>query len=217
MLGGSALVMILGVSGRYCAGKNQVVRLLTDRGYREIDVDAVGHEVLDDCKDQLVGVFSQDILDEHGGIDRRVLGEIVFGNPDKRVALESVVHPVMRDRIAEITRSSPKQKIVINAALLFPMKLDRLCDSVLWVTAPWVTRYLRALRRDQLGAISTARRLLSQAHLDPQFSSSNVDIHTVDNSGTRSDLAAELSRILETDIDPAVGYTGWREKGDGAT
>jgi dephospho-CoA kinase len=204
--------MVLGVAGLYCAGKNQVVEELRSRGFREIDVDKLGHKALDHCTDELSRIFSSRILDNKGKINRAALGRIVFGNSKNLARLEKTVHPVMRAWVAQEIQDNADADIVINAALLFPMNLDQYCDSVLWVHASWVKRYIRALKRDGLGLWATYRRLRSQAHLLPQFSSCSVDIHTVDNSKDRRTVADEVSGILDRLRNPVR----WSEEGNGA-
>ena len=44
----SGSLMVIGLTGRYCAGKDTVARALASRGYRIIDADSIAHEVLVD-------------------------------------------------------------------------------------------------------------------------------------------------------------------------
>ena len=107
----------MGVAGGYCAGKNAVVELLRECGYQEIDVDRVGHEVLElpEVRRSLAGLFGPEILAASGAVDRRALGRRVFSSRGELRRLEQVVHPLMVQRVGERIRAT-SGPVVINAA-----------------------------------------------------------------------------------------------------
>jgi len=187
--------MVVGIAGKYCAGKNTVSRILEQHGYQMIDVDKLGHQALSRKKEEIAARFGELILTAEGDVDRKRLGEIVFENPEARRDLEEILHPAMVSMVEEeISRDAATRKI-INAALLFPMKLDRLCDRVLWVTAPLFVRVKRAWRRDHLPLPRIVQRMWSQRNLTPQPSASDVDIHTVENPGNTALLVKQLGGL----------------------
>src|SRR6056297_2863063 len=136
-MGGHAPVsspQVIGVAGKCCAGKDLVTGWLLEHGRREINVDRIGHEALAAEHARIVATFGREIVDERGTIDRRALGNIVFADQNQRHRLESIVHPWMRERVRrEIAEWRGEQGLIINAALLFYMELDSLCDAVLLV------------------------------------------------------------------------------------
>lgn len=87
--------------------------------------------------------------------------------------------------------------VVVNAALLFKMKLHPLCDLPLWVDAPFLIRLLRGLRRDKLGLRATWKRILSQASIWPQLNGANADIQRVKNLRRASSIR-KLAAILKS-------------------
>ncbi|MFP4638779.1 MAG: dephospho-CoA kinase [Spirochaetaceae bacterium] len=186
--------MVVGVAGKYCAGKSTVAQMLAEAGYRVIDVDRLGHEALARRGEDVRRVFGGDYVDEEGSVDRGRLGRLVFRDRTALRRLESIVHPEMVEMVRERLRTS-QQPTVINAALLFPMGLDTLCDTVLWVTAPALTRICRARRRDGLPLGDIVRRFWAQRSLGPQYSAGDVDIHTVENRGDLGGLRAQLVRL----------------------
>lgn len=193
--------MVVGVTGKYCAGKNAVSAILGERGYLLIDVDKLGHRALEEQKERVVERFGRSILDAEGRIDRRALGRIVFGRPGELRALEGIIHPAMVGMAAEQARGAPGGRAVINAAILFQMGLDRLCDRVLWVSAPLVVRLIRGKRRDGLPLLQVARRIWAQRKLSPQSFHNRVDIYTVRNSGDKASLVARVLKLVETGRD----------------
>lgn len=189
--------MIVGVAGKYCAGKNAVSGMLEEAGYRVIEVDRLGHAALAERKDAVVERFGREILEPSdaprpGEINRRALGAKVFGDDRAREDLERIVHPVMVEWVRDFIRELDGAPGVVNAAILFPMGLDALCDRVLWVTAPLLTRLRRARRRDGLTLRQVVTRFRAQQGLGPQQSSRPVEIHTVDNRGSYQALRGQL-------------------------
>jgi dephospho-CoA kinase len=184
--------MVLGVAGKYCAGKDTAVRILKEAGFQEIDVDKIGHLVLVEMKGKVLSQFGSQILDPEGNIDRRKLGEIVFRSRKQRRRLESIVHPAMVRRVREEIRAKDR-RIVINAALLFKMELHKLCDRIICVQAPFLLRLVRAARRDPHSLSSIWRRMRSQRGICPKFPPRDVDIYRVSN---RSSIEALRRRLM---------------------
>ena len=144
--------MVVGVAGKLGSGKSAVAGLLADAGWRVIDVDRLGHRALVTERDRIVDAFGRGVLDSEGRIDRRRLGPLVFGHADARRRLDAIVHPVMvrsvKTSVKTLAETDPGG-IVVDAALLYPMGLDSLCDLVLWVHAPLLLRLYRALVVDR--------------------------------------------------------------------
>ena len=198
--------MVVGVSGRYCAGKSQVSEILRQHGYERLDVDRLGHDALQSEAERVVAAFGRGILSETAGgddgggtpeIDRRKLGRIVFEDQEARRGLEDIVHPVMRKRVEERAEESRRrgERLVVDAALLFYMGLHHSCDLVLWVDAPVLIRFYRAWKRDDLGPGQILARLRAQRHITPQPYMHDVDIRRVMNWGSRDRLEREVAEL----------------------
>ncbi|MFW6223524.1 MAG: dephospho-CoA kinase [Spirochaetota bacterium] len=189
--------MVVGVAGKYCAGKSTVAGVLADGGYRVIDVDSLGHEALTRRIADVRRTFGDEYIDSDGVVDRRKLGGLVFRDSGAMRDLERIVHPEMVQMVREQLAEAADDRVVVSAALLFPMGLDALCDLALWVRAPLLTRLLRASRRDRLPVVEILRRFRAQRALRPQPSRSDVDIHTVENRG---DLERLRGRLIELSL-----------------
>jgi dephospho-CoA kinase len=194
-------LIVIGVTGKYCAGKDTVTQLLVAEGYHEINVDRLGHVVLDEQRNAIRNEFGDQVIGLDGTIDRRQLAELVFARRDRLRQLEAIVHPAMAhmvlDRISELKSKHPRSPgIVVNAAVLFRMALDHYCDAVLYVRAPLLARIRRAAARDGSSLPTTIQRLRSQGDVDPQFSTSNADICNVQNDGSVDGLRGQILRFL---------------------
>ena len=189
--------MVLGLAGGYCAGKDAVAAVLTGQGFRVIDVDAVGHEVLREqqVRERVAARFGPGVLADGGEVDRKALGRRVFRDRRELSALEAIVHPRMVERVRQ-ELAGASGPAVVNAALLFRMGLDRLCGAVLCVRAPWWVRLARARRRDGLGLVQGLRRIASQRGICPKLPGPGVDMYYIENSGGCNALRERVLRLL---------------------
>ncbi len=189
--------MILGLTGRSCAGKNAAARILHERGWLVIDVDRLGHLALEEKADEILALFGSGASDGHSGIDRSRLGAIVFADSGALNKLEQIVHPWMigevRRRAAEEAESG--RNVLINAAILEKMGLHSLCDAVILIKAPMPLRLLRAVRRDSLPLCTVFRRFASQHGIDAKRLRKDVDMYSITNVGPLSGLESKLVRL----------------------
>jgi dephospho-CoA kinase len=185
------------VTGTYCSGKNTLVSFLKESSFSEIDVDRVGHQIFEDSgiKTELRRSFGADIFTPEGAIDRRILGEKVFRDPRKLRLLESIVHPSMVGEVEDVLQRLDGQ-VVINAAVLFRMGLQRLCDAVVCVRAPLIQRLKRARRRDEVTLMQVLRRMRAQRGICPKLNANGVDIYYVDNDRGLDHLHTQILKIL---------------------
>ncbi|RAO99146.1 hypothetical protein PW5551_05550 [Petrotoga sp. 9PW.55.5.1] len=132
--------MVIGITGPAGSGKSTVSKLIKkilNNKVCIIDVDRVGHEVLALflIKKKLREVFGEKIFDNEGNISRVKLGNIVFSDKEKLEILNQTVHPAIFKKTREILKKSLKKSdiIILDAALLHKIGLDKLCDKIILV------------------------------------------------------------------------------------
>ena len=177
-------------------GKDTVVRILEQAGYPAIDVDAVGHRVLAERREAVLRAFGPGVLGPDGAVDRRALGRIVFRSPAALAALEALLHPRMRELVAEEV-SRLGRHCVINAAILYRMGLHELCDAVICVRASLPVRLRRARARDGAPALRSLRRMWAQRGICLKPMGARVDTHTVRNDGSVETLKPVVLALLD--------------------
>jgi len=200
--------MIIGLTGTYCAGKNYAAALLQTRGLPVLDVDKLGYQVLETEKEAIFAQFGHDLKKADGSLDRRLLGQRVFGNPEKLAALEAIVHPPA-NRLTDEWIAAQNGPCVINAALLHRSTVFNRLDRIIIVTAPFLTRLLRAKRRDKLTFQAILKRFASQKDFNSQYLSVNAEIYRVENPGlfgsrnlrygrnARQKLESRIDKVIE--------------------
>ncbi|MDR2069140.1 MAG: dephospho-CoA kinase [Spirochaetaceae bacterium] len=201
---------IIGLTGMYCAGKNYVARMLEARGLPVLDVDTLGHQAIETEKGAILQRFGAEILGKDGAVDRRALGAKVFGSPRELTALEEIVHPAANRLTEQWIAGIPEGPCVINAALLHRSVVFSRLDWVIIVQAPFLTRFLRARRRDRLPVLPLLRRFKSQREFMSQYLSQHADIYRVHNRGYFGICSRVWRRALEHRIDDLLSREGIR-------
>ena len=174
--------LLLGLTGLYCAGKNFVGGILEKKGFAVLDVDKLGHTALENRKTIIAERFGNGVLGRDGTMDRRALGEAVFGRPEELAALESIVHPEVNDLTLKWVEANSGRPRVINAALLHRSSVFDRLDAFIFVKAPYPLRLLRARKRDGLPWKQLLRRFKSQ-RFDVYYSGKESDIYCIYNWG----------------------------------
>ena len=143
----------IGITGPTGAGKTTLLREVEALGGAVIDCDVVYHELLEgdrllQCElDRRFGP----LRGEDGAIDRKRLGAIVFGDPEKLAQLNEVVRTAIVDRtraLVEDDRRQGRTLAAIDAIALVESGLDRLCSATVAVTAPPEARVRRIMARE---------------------------------------------------------------------
>lgn len=200
--------MLIGLTGRYCAGKNHVARLLERRGWEVLDVDKLGHLAVEQARETIAARFGPDILKADGSVDRQKLGSRVFGDRGKLAELEELVHPAANRMTERWIAERPDAMLAVNAALLHRSSVFGRLDAVILVTAPCVVRFARALRRDGISPAALLRRFSSQRGFESQYFRQKADMYIVRNTGAFGPFAAMSERKLERRIDSILARIG---------
>ena len=174
---------LIGLTGKYCAGKNQGAQILENRGLPVLDVDKLGHQVLEMEKEQILARFGEDVLGPEGRIDRKRLGRRVFGKGEELAALEAITHPGINREIQAWISAREEKALVINAAPLHRFSVFEQLDGLIILEAPFLVRLLRARKRDKLPWAVLVQRFLSQSRFNSQYFKKKTDIYKVKNPG----------------------------------
>src|SRR4030067_1554692 len=128
--------VIIGLTGGPGTGKSLAAKFLRNKGAVVLSGDEAGKRAVEtrSVRDKLVKAFGREILKSDGGLDRRKLGRIVFGDPDELEKLNDIVHPGLL-RILKADLEEQKRKrvrlVVIDAALIFEWMIANWCDYIL--------------------------------------------------------------------------------------
>lgn len=179
---------IIAVTGPMAAGKNFICSQMEKEGWAAVDADLLVHDAIEIVKDRILTTFipyaeqqNLKLTHEDGTIDRRALGQLLFSFPELLKVQESIVYPIITQQINDFI--STHDKTIINATVLYktPELLNR-CSKVIFVTAPFFTRLLRARRRDHLSFHQIFRRFHAQRNLLEEYQKSGIPVEIINNS-----------------------------------
>ena len=191
--------MVIGLTGKSCAGKDEVAKILYSFGFVIIDEDKLGHIALKENKQKLVDAFSDIILTD-GEVDRKKLSKLVFSNKENLKKLESISHPWMIEETKRIEKEESKKGniVVINAAILFRLGLDKISDEIVYVDAPLSLRAERAMLRNGTKKEDFLKREENQEDISYIFETFCGKIVKVINDKDKESLYRQVKDYCDT-------------------
>jgi dephospho-CoA kinase len=187
----------VGLTGGIGAGKSAVAGMLAGHGAAVIDADRLAREVVEPGTPglaRIVAEFGPGMLTDGGALDRAALGAVVFDDPDRRAALNAIVHPLVGARTAELVADLPDDAVVVHdVPLLAENHLAPGYHLVLVVTAAVETR-LRRLADRGLPAEDARARMAAQASDGERRAVADA---VLDNDGSLEHLRAQVDRVWE--------------------
>jgi dephospho-CoA kinase len=160
-------MFLIGLTGGIAAGKTTVASHWVSLGGIEIDADKLAREVVEPGTkglEHVREVFGNSVFQVDGSLDRSKLGEIVFNDASKRVTLEEIIHPLVRERAHELLSDLPEHSMVIyTVPLLVEANVSLPFDVIVSVEAPETDRVKRLVSSRGLSEEQARARIKSQA------------------------------------------------------
>lgn len=189
---------IVGVTGPSGSGKSTALRCLRDRGALVLDCDAVYHELLE-TNHALVAELDARFPGcmEKGRLQRKKLGERVFGNQEALLDLNRITHRSITEEVQRRLRAFALQGgtlAALDASELLESPLAERCDFTIGVLAPEETRIRRIMARDGITRDYALSRVRAQHGEDYFRARCTV---TVENNQDEATFYATINKVLE--------------------
>lgn len=188
----------IGLTGGIGSGKSTVAARLAELGAVVIDADSIAREVValgTPGLEQVVARFGPEVRAADGSLDRPKLGRIVFADPEALAALNSIVHPLVGARTAELMAQVPDDGVAVyDVPLLVENHLEGGFDAVIVVQAPAELRVQRLERRG-LSEAEARERIEHQATDEQRRAVATV---VIDNGGSREQLRSAVDEAWRT-------------------
>ncbi|AQS70113.1 dephospho-CoA kinase [Streptomyces pactum] len=186
----------VGLTGGIGAGKSEVSRLLVEYGAVLIDADRIAREVVAPGTPGLAAVveaFGEEVLTEGGSLDRPKLGSIVFADPEKLAALNSIVHPLVGDRSRALEEAAAQDAVVVHdVPLLTENGLAPLYDVVVVVDVDPATQLDRLVRLRGMTEQDARARMAAQATREQRREIADV---VIDNDVPLDELRRRVEEV----------------------
>ena len=181
------------LTGGIASGKSTVSALMQLFGFRVIDADKIAHGVLDDSSSEIAKLFGKEYIVE-SKVDRKRLGSLIFGSKDKRLQLESIMHPKIREKILIEAKKqeSFNKPYLIDIPLFFEREGAYNIDKVIVVYTPKEIQLDRLIKREGLSKEEAKQRVEAQLPID---SKRDRATYLIDNSKNLTHLQNECERV----------------------
>ena len=188
---------VVGVTGGIGSGKSAVCREFEHYGIEVVDADIVAREVVVPGSiglGQIVERFGDDMLNPDGTLDRNALRNVVFADETKRKELESILHPKIRQRIAQQLEAARSPYTLLCVPLMVERGDSYACDRLLVVDCTEETQISRVMRRDDLTREQVLAIMSTQATRQQRLAKAD---DVILNDGSIEDMAQKVGPLHE--------------------
>lgn len=188
----------IGLTGGIASGKSTVCNIFAKLGAAIIDADVIAKQICQQSMptyQQIVTHFGKGILLETGDLNRAALRQIIFQNIDAKKALETIVHPQVRQALTSHLKQSPAAVTIVAVPLLIEAEMQDMFDRILLVTANYNTQLTRLLARETISE-TLAGQMIS-AQIDDQQRLHYAD-DIIDNNGDVEKLTGQIEKLMKS-------------------
>lgn len=186
---------LVGLTGGIGSGKSAVAGFFADFGVHVVDADDAARWVVEPGQPGLAGLsehFGGQILQADGRLDRAALRQLIFADPQQRQWVEQLLHPLIRQAIADNLATAQSPYALLVSPLLIEGGQYRNVQRVLVVDVPEATQLQRVLQRD--GVSEEQVRAIMQSQLSHEERLHYAD-DVVSNDGTLQELEQQVASL----------------------
>ena len=190
-----------GLTGSIAVGKTFVCGVFRELGCHVLDADLVARDVVEPGTPGLRSIveeFGPDILTPSGRLDRAKMASIVFADQEKRLLLNSIVHPLVfeaQDKwLAECETKDPDGIAIVDAALMIESGGYKRYDQLIVVWCEPEIQLKRLIERNVLPEAEAEKRIAAQM---PQSEKKRYADHLIDTSNGFEDTRRQVSALYE--------------------
>jgi len=190
---------LIGLTGGAGSGKSTAAEMFRELGAAVIDADEASHAVYAPQTpgfDAVVREFGPEYV-RGGQVDRARLGELVFHDDDARRRLNAIVHPLVREWMAERTAEADRdgaEVVIHDVPLLFENGLEGLYSDVVLVYAPERVQIKRLVEGRGISEDRARAIIAAQLPIDEKRGRAQ---RVIDNSGSRDVTRAQVNRVWD--------------------
>ena len=143
--------MIIGLTGGIGSGKSVVGNFFTELGIDVIDADLISRNILDTNKKArklFVKSFGNEFIDKKGNVNREQLRTTIFDDKEKKINLESIIHPLVRQEIINFTQQSKSIYKIVMVPLIYETQSSNFYEKIIVIDCDEQEQIERASKRD---------------------------------------------------------------------
>ena len=190
----------VGLTGSIAVGKSFVLGEFRKLGCATLDADQVARDVVEPGTvglERVIEAFGRSVLNPDGSLDRAKLGSIVFADEEKRLQLNSIIHPLVFESqnrwLADQNAADPDGIAIVDAALMIESGGYRRFDRLIVVWCEPELQLERLMSRNKLSRTEAEKRIASQMSQDDKKKYADF---TIDTSGTFDDTRRQTAEVF---------------------
>ena len=190
---------IIGITGGIASGKSTVTNFLREKGFQVVDADSVVHQLQKPggrLYQLLVQHFGQEIILENGELNRPLLANLIFSNPEEREWSKQTQGEIIREELAALRDQLAQTEAIffMDIPLLFEQGYANWFDETWLVYVDYDIQLERFMKRDYLSKEVAESRLSAQWSLEEK---KKLASRILDNNGSRDQLVSQVVKLLE--------------------
>lgn len=187
--------MIVGLTGGIGSGKSVAGDFFIELGIDVIDADHVSKNILDNnesAKKLFLEHFGEKFIDKNNNVDRALLRDEIFKNKDKKEALESIIHPIVREEIFNFIENSNSIYKIIMVPLIYETNSQDFYDKIVVVDCKEENQIIRASKRDNKTKNDIINIMKNQASSDERML---IADEVIKNDSSLDDLKEQVIKV----------------------
>lgn len=185
----------IGLTGGIGSGKSTITTLFSQFNIPIIDADIIAHQLVEPGKPALSllqQAFGDDIINQDNSLNRTHLREIIYSDKDKKVQLESILHPLIFQKMQSECDQQNSPYTILSIPLLIETKMTSFVDRILVVDCTKEIQIERVKQRDQLSTKRILSIISSQVSRETRLSFAD---DVIDNSHSTSQLVDQVKNL----------------------
>jgi dephospho-CoA kinase len=187
------------VTGNIGSGKSTFVKYLSEKGFPVIIADEVSKELLANdpfVREKIINEFGSIVYDGNR-INKNYLSDQIFSDPKKLKKINSILHPLVRQKIDSISKDyfSSNDVVFIEVALVYESKIENMFDYVVLIIADKEVRIKRSAQNNKIAKADFYNRNKNQIDDNKKIKRADIVFYnndTVTELKSRADLLISL-------------------------
>lgn len=187
--------MIVGLTGGIGSGKSTVCKMFASLGAPIISADQIAKQIVDSdhaVLQQIIDKFGDQYLTANHTLDRRKLKNMIFMQPQQRLWLEKLLHPLIIKEIQRQTKEIEYPYCIVEIPILVEAGFQNIVDRILTIDSPVQLQLKRAMERDQHNKIEIENIIANQITREGRLA---VTDDIIDNSTDLNSLEAQVYKL----------------------
>ncbi|MFT4578922.1 MAG: dephospho-CoA kinase [Nitrospinales bacterium] len=198
------LSLLVGLTGGMGSGKTLAASFFKEFGTFVLDADLICRKLVEPGQPawrEISDTFGKEFFTASGNLDRKILADIIFGDPEKRKTLENILHPKVFELEAleyeAICKEQPNAVVIVDAALLIESGNYEEMDKVIVVNSDEKNRINRILARSDMNQAEVTARLKNQMPSEEKLGYADFVLeNSLDKNNLRSQVKDIYSKLV---------------------